>query len=172
MTEAASVDRGAGPGPRVLWFLNRVANPVVRTMLRSPLHPLLSRWLLVVAYIGRRSRRTYSVPVQYASAGDDVYVFPGVAERKRWWRNLRGGAQVRLRLRGRELQATADVLTPEGDREDLVRGLAVYLGRFPRAGPGRQVRRAPDGSADPGDLWAAAARAILVRFRIPQAGAE
>lgn len=79
------------------WLLNCLVNPVVRGILRSPLHWPLSRSLLLVTYQGRRTGRSFTTPVMYAADGDGGFVIvSGWAERKRWWRNLRGGAPVRL----------------------------------------------------------------------------
>ena len=74
--------------------LNRTANPVVRTMLSSPLHPLLSRGLALITVIGRRSGRRYTFPVGYRQDGDRVTVTVGAPARKRWWRNLRDEDRV------------------------------------------------------------------------------
>ena len=90
-------------------LLNRTGNPVVRALLRSPLHPLLSRRLALISYTGRRSGREWTIPVGYALNGDRVTIAVGAAEHKRWWRNLRGGAPVRVRIRGRERAGHAEV---------------------------------------------------------------
>jgi deazaflavin-dependent oxidoreductase (nitroreductase family) len=81
---------------------NRTGNPLVSTVLRSPLHPLLSRRLALITVTGRRSGREYTFPVAYTRDGDTVTIVVGWPERKRWWRNLRGaGAEVAIRIAGR-----------------------------------------------------------------------
>jgi len=80
---------------------NRTANPVVRAVLTSPLHPLLSRGLALITVTGRRSGRRYTFPVGYRQDGDRVIINVGWPERKRWWRNLRDGDRVEMRIRGR-----------------------------------------------------------------------
>jgi hypothetical protein len=47
---------------------NRVINPLVRVLLRSPAHRVMSRGVLLLTYTGRRSGRRYTLPVQYARA--------------------------------------------------------------------------------------------------------
>ena len=81
--------------------LNRTANPVVRALLSSPLHPLLSRNLALITITGRRSGRRYTFPVGYHQDGDRVLINVGSPERKHWWRNLTDPGQVELRIRGR-----------------------------------------------------------------------
>jgi hypothetical protein len=113
-----------------------VANPAVRALLRSPAHRLLSGSLLLLTVTGRRSGRTFTFPVMYAADGDDLLVFVGDHEHKRWWRNLEGratgdGAEVVARVRGSEHRYRAELCM--GRREDLASPLATYLRRFPRA---------------------------------------
>ena len=102
-------------------------NRVVGAILRSPLHRVLSGSLLLVTYTGRLSDRTITVPVLYAGRNGNLVVYVGHHERKRWWRNLRGGAPVHVRLRGVELAGSARVV----DGEPSI--ATAYLARFPRA---------------------------------------
>jgi len=89
---------------RRFWAVwNRTVNPVVRLVLRSPLHGLLSRRTALITVIGRRSGREFTFPVGYEQRGDSVPIMVGSPEHKRWWRNLTDpGARVRMRLRGGE----------------------------------------------------------------------
>jgi hypothetical protein len=86
--------------PFALW--NRAVNPLVRSVLGSPIHPLVSGRLALITVVGRSSGREYTFPVGYEREGDQVSIAVSWPERKRWWRNVRGGAPVRLRLRGTE----------------------------------------------------------------------
>ncbi len=47
-----------------MWFMNKVANPFVRLILRSPLHGTMSAGLLLITYHGRKSGKEYTLPVQ------------------------------------------------------------------------------------------------------------
>jgi deazaflavin-dependent oxidoreductase (nitroreductase family) len=82
-------------------LFNRTANPVVGAVLSSPLHPLLSGGLALITVTGRRSGRRYTFPVGYRQDGDRVTITVGWPERKQWWRNLREGGPVEMRIRGR-----------------------------------------------------------------------
>jgi hypothetical protein len=92
-----------------LAVLNRTANPLLRAMLSSPMHPLLSRGLALITVTGPRSGRRYTFPVGYRQDGDTVIVNVGWAERKRWWRNLTHGGPVEMRIRGRRRAGQAQV---------------------------------------------------------------
>jgi hypothetical protein len=65
-----------------MWFRNRLVNPVVRLLLRSPLHRLLSGSLVVSTYQGRKSGRWRSPPGMYARDGQDLCIIPAQPDRK------------------------------------------------------------------------------------------
>lgn len=88
-------------------LLNRIANPFVSLILRSPLHGMLSRSLLLMTVTGRRSGRPLTFPVQYVRRGDDLLVVSRA--NRRWWRNLEGGAPVTVLLRGKTREGIAEV---------------------------------------------------------------
>ena len=80
--------------------VNRVVNPVVRGLLRSPAHGLLSGHLALLTVTGRRSRRAFTFPVGYHRDGDRVTIGVDWPERKLWWRNLSDAAPVEIWLAG------------------------------------------------------------------------
>lgn len=88
-------------------LLNRVVNPLVRRVLRSPLHAVMSRRVALITVTGRRTRREFTIPVGYRRRAGVVTIRVGAPDRKRWWRNLRGGAPVALRLGGRDVRGLA-----------------------------------------------------------------
>lgn len=94
------------------WFL-RVGNVFVGALLRSPLHPLLSRWVVAVAVSGRRTGRRIATPVQYVEREGALYLTS--RRGRRWWRNLEGGAPVELRLRGVVRRGAGEVLREPAD---------------------------------------------------------
>ena len=71
----ASVPEGHAP----FAVFNRTANPVVRAVLSSPFHPLLSRNLALITVTGRRTGRRYTFPVGYRQDGDRVLINVGLA---------------------------------------------------------------------------------------------
>ena len=88
-------------------LLNRTGNLFVRLLLRSPLHRLVSGRLALITFTGRLSGRSYTIPVMYERTDEGIEIPVMWPERKRWWRNLRGQADVGLRLRGREFSGRA-----------------------------------------------------------------
>jgi len=95
------------PGPETkshtpFAVFNRLGNPGIRFLLQSRLHWPLSRTLALISVTGRKSGTVYTIPVLYEQEGDDVSIVVGWPDRKRWWRNLRGGAPIRMHIRGAE----------------------------------------------------------------------
>ena len=133
-----------------LW-LTRLGNPLVRALLRSPLHRLLSGALLLLTYTGRRTGRAHAIPVMYARDAERLVVFAAWPECKRWWRNFDGApGAVRVRERGRWVDGTAQVVRAP---ERLAAARRVYLERFPKAS-------------------SAVEDAVLVEVAAPSAGAR
>jgi hypothetical protein len=78
-------------------------------VLRSPLHGLLSRRLLLLTFSGRVSGKTFTTPVLYEQEGATLLLRAGGA----WWKNLRGGVAVRVLLRGKGYSGRAEVFAEE-----------------------------------------------------------
>ena len=98
------VDRPALKGS-LLGTLLRIWNPVMKAILRSPVHWPLSRWFAVISWTGRKTGRRYSTPVSYVLGDSAMWVTTG----DRWWRNV--GRGMELRLRGHAREATPTVIT-------------------------------------------------------------
>jgi F420H(2)-dependent quinone reductase len=95
-------------------FINRAVNPLVRTLLRSPAHGLVSSHLALITVTGRRSGRTYTFPVGYHRDGEGVTIGVDWPDRKRWWRNLLDEAPVELWLAGERRTGIAVARGDEG----------------------------------------------------------
>jgi deazaflavin-dependent oxidoreductase (nitroreductase family) len=94
--------------------LRPIFNVVVKGLLRSPLHRIMSKGVLLITFQGRRSGKQYTTPASYLRDGQVVYVFSN-PDRK-WWRNLRGGVPVRVLIAGRAYSGTAEPV----DRDERI----------------------------------------------------
>lgn len=110
-------------------LLRYVGNPIVTAVLRSPMHPMLSRSVLLLTVRGRRTGTWYTVPVGYISQDGTLVVLVANRQVKAWWRNLEGGAPVVLVLRGRVLLARAEALTFERDARSFTFALRNYVAK-------------------------------------------
>jgi hypothetical protein len=95
-------------------FINRRVNPLVGWVLRSPAHRLLSRHLALITVTGRRSGRSYTLPVAYVTTPEGVTVRVAAPEAKTWWRNLRSRASVELLMRGTPRRGSAQAVESDG----------------------------------------------------------
>jgi deazaflavin-dependent oxidoreductase (nitroreductase family) len=96
-------------------FFSRT-NPLVRAILRSPLHWLVSGGLILITVTGRRTGRQYTIPVGYQRDGDALTVIVSEARKKQWWRNYREPSPIGVRLRGRERTGSASIVVPGSER--------------------------------------------------------
>lgn len=91
-------------------FLPTLFNPIAKAVLRSPLHGMMSRQLLLITFTGRKSGKVFTTPALYEQEGEILLLRVGYP----WWKNLCGGAAVRVHLRGKMHAATTEVLDEEG----------------------------------------------------------
>jgi deazaflavin-dependent oxidoreductase (nitroreductase family) len=137
-----------------MWY-----NVIMKGLLESPLHPLLSRSMMVVYYTGRKSGQAYSLPIAYVQEGQTLWTVS--YQERTWWRNLRGGAAVKLRWRGQVLAGQGEVIEGEG----VQAALRHYLELVPSYARYFNIKLV-DGQIDEADLAAAAARQVMIRFRL------
>ena len=109
----------------------RVANPVMLPMLRADHPTRLGRSLMLLTVRGARTGREFTLPVQYVREHDTIWVLPGHAERKSWWRNLRSDAPVRVHVEGVDAVGTGRAISGVEEPDEVLRGLHTYLRRFP-----------------------------------------
>jgi len=145
-----------------LRLMNWLANPIVRGILRSPLHGILSHKVLLLTCTGKKSGRTFTLPVEYLADGVVIYILVGSPDQKTRWRNLRCGAQVKLLVRRHPFTAHAEIVS--GNTDAVIRGLHAYFHRFPPSAKARGIQPSADGVFVRDDLEQAATSAIMVRL--------
>jgi deazaflavin-dependent oxidoreductase (nitroreductase family) len=126
----------------------RAVNVPMRAVLSLPFATPLSANLMLISYTGRKTGKAYRQPVSYARDGAELLT-PGGG---RWTLNLAGGRPVRIRLRGRDLAARAELVS---DAAEVERLLGVITEKNPRAARFIPIPRRPDGRLDPDVLGAA-----------------
>lgn len=122
--------------------LMKLANPVMRRLLHSPLHALASSQLLLLHFTGRRTGRRYTVPVGY----HDLDGVLSVLTNSGWRMNFRGGADIDVTLRGRRRPARATLVEDPATVVTAYQGVIDRLGwqaAQRRLGIGVNVGRAP-----------------------------
>jgi deazaflavin-dependent oxidoreductase (nitroreductase family) len=149
-----------------MWFMNHIWNPIVRFILRSPLHGVMSKSLMLITYRGEKSGKEYTLPVSFLEDGGKIYVIPGSPEKKVWWHNIHSNMSVSLTVRGKVIQARGNRLTPEGDLKTISRILELFIRKNPPVAALYNVRRSEDGKLILEDLKNAAGKTVMVRFSL------
>ncbi len=126
--ENSIAKQNPGEGIPFRVHLLRAANPLILRLLKSRLHFMLSKDLLVVRYRGWKSGQAFSTPLSYVQVGESLYVCtrPSVAN---WWRNMRDGVSIEVVWRGRSTRASATVLAPSS--EEALIGFRKFLTQNP-----------------------------------------
>ena len=135
-----------------------IINRAMRLLLRSPLHPLVSRSLMLISFKGRVTGRTYTTPVRYVRDGEKIRCY--TSRDARWWPNLKHEPTVVLRIRGRDVRCSASVI--DDDPATVRTLLASYLVEFPGDAVYHDVGLGKDRSPLPEHLDRAASHSIIV----------
>jgi deazaflavin-dependent oxidoreductase (nitroreductase family) len=133
----------------------KVANVPMRFILGLPVATPLGRNLMLAFIIGRKTGKTYRQPLSYVRDGDALLT-PGGGK---WKLNLVGGPRVRIRLRGKDISATPELVSDVDEVRSL---LATMAAGNPAAGRMVGIQRGPDGSFDRDGV----VRAVQYGFRV------
>ena len=127
----------------------RVLDPVMRTMLRTPISRLMGG-LALVGFTGRRTGRHLNVTVGWHEVDDRRVVFTPAS----WRANFEGGANATVRNRGRSQQLVGTLVTEPATVAEALNalllagtparqlGLRIAAGHTITAGDVIDVRRA------------------------------
>lgn len=105
-----------------MWY-----NPIMIWLLKSPFHGMVSKGMMLVSMTGRKSGKIISTPTNYLRDGNNLWVVSW-RERK-WWRNLRFGAIVRVLLAGKMIEGCGYVIEEE---KAVAQSLFEYYQKVPQ----------------------------------------
>ncbi|WP_405133214.1 nitroreductase/quinone reductase family protein [Nocardia sp. NBC_01388] len=134
-------------------------NWVVKRILRSPLHRVMSRNTMLLNFTGRKTGKQYTAVVRYVREGDLVSCYTD----SKWWINLRGGAPVELLIGGKTLSGTATVVK---DLAIVTASLTSFLEATPSDSKYYGVGRDAGGRPKAEDLRSAAEITTLVQIAL------
>jgi len=143
-----------------MWY-----NSIIKWLLSSPLHFFVSNNMMLITYRGRKSGKKYSTPVNYFPARDEQgeYLATTSLAERTWWRNLRGGAPVTVRVKGQDLKAKAQA---NEDDEIVSQGIFEFLSESPNIAKYYQVELDDDGLPDRSDIARYAPGKVLIKVRL------
>ena len=144
-------------------FYRYFLNPVMRCLLRSPLHGITSHNIGIVHFTGRKSGRKLNTPLSYTREGNIVRLLSN--QSTRWWLNFRGeGVQVEMEIARQRYPGTGVLL--EGDSEALREGVRRFIRALPRDAKVYGLKLAADAEVVEASLAAIAGQLILVEIRL------
>jgi hypothetical protein len=138
----------------------KLVNPVVKALLQSPLHGLMSHNTVLLKFRGRTSGRDLSTPVSYRLSGDELQCFTSYP----WVKNLANGEVITLVLKGKPRRGLP-ILTVD-DPGHTATVLVQFLRAVPRDAPHAGVALDANGEPDQGDIATAASKLTLITIRL------
>ncbi len=140
-------------------------NTMVKGLLRSPLHGMMSKSTLLLTITGRKSGQQYVIPVSYMQI-DEQTILCSTQRSYGWWKNLRGGADISLRLRGQDRPAGATVIYD--DEAAIAAGLTALLEQVPRDAKYYDVRLDDEKRPYPEDVARVAQLRVLIEIKLKE----
>jgi len=137
-----------------MWF-----NPMMVWLLKSPLHGMISKGTMLVTVTGRKSGRSISTPTNYLRDGSTLWVISW--RDRKWWRNLRGGAKVRVLLAGKSVEGRGQVIEEE---KAVVQSLFEYYKKVPQVAKYVQIGLDAAGLPVSADCERAAQKMVVLRI--------
>jgi deazaflavin-dependent oxidoreductase (nitroreductase family) len=134
-----------------MWF-----DPFMSFILRSPLYPLLGDTLLITV-TGRKTGKKYTTPVGFYREGNFLWILS--YRNRTWWRNVCGGANVEMHIRGKSKKAFAEAVLDEGE---VTTRLIEYVRRIPMSAKPLGVRM-ENGEPHPEDAARLAKERMFVK---------
>jgi len=110
----------------------KVANPIMRWLLESPLHGLVDNHIMLLHFRGRRTGRAYVVAVRRRTIDGRL----GALTNSGWRVNFRGGAPVEVTLESKLRRGDAE---PVEDPEEVARIYANLIEEYGREQAGRRL---------------------------------
>lgn len=135
-------------------------NWIETRILRSSLHYWRSETDMLLTFTGRKSGKTYTVPLCYLRDGDTIKCITKVS----WWKNLSGEVPVTVRVKGRDLQGIADTIVD--DKEAVAEVMTRLIKAAPVGAKYYGVQYGPDGKPDPESVKNAAQFTVLICIRL------
>jgi hypothetical protein len=102
----------------------RLVNPILRSLLRTPIMGGARNQLMVVSFTGRKTGRKYSIPVSAHRIDNDLYALTAAP----WKRNFRGGATAGVLLNGKSTTMRGELIEDLSVVADLYRRCSESYG--------------------------------------------
>ena len=88
-------------------LLFRFINPIVRLILKSPIHFLISHQILLFRVIGRRSKKIFEIPASYAHINDSLVCV--TLRENLWWKNFKDIETQEIYFKGKKINKNISI---------------------------------------------------------------
>ena len=95
--------------------LLRLVNPMLRSLLHTPLAGSARKQLMVLSFTGRKTGRPYSIPLSAHVIDNDLYALTGNS----WKQNFRGGAAAEVVYDGKTTAMRGELIRDRAIVSDL-----------------------------------------------------
>ena len=138
----------------------RMLNPVMKTILKSPLHKVVSGQIMIITFKGAKSGKEHATPVSYSRENNRVTVFTHV----NWWKNFTECGEVKLRIQGQDYGGHTEVITDDLDQKAI--GLKKHILAVPFDAKFYGVNLDENGHPDLKQVKQAASEAVMIQIML------
>jgi deazaflavin-dependent oxidoreductase (nitroreductase family) len=115
---------------------------------------------MLITVTGRKTGKKYSTPVGFYRDGDTLWILS--SRDRTWWRNVCDGAEVGMRIRGKEVRGFAEAVL---DEKIVASQVIEYVRRIPMSAKPMGVRM-ENGEPHPEDAARLAIDRMFVKVKI------
>ena len=134
-------------------------NNFVKFFLQTPLHVFMGDTMLITV-TGCKTGRKYTTPVGFYRDRDILWI---ISSRDRtWWRNVDGGADVEMRIHGKDVTGFAKAIL---DEETVAKQVLEYVRQIPMSAKAMGVR-VENGEPHPEDAARLAKERLFVKVKL------
>ena len=141
-------------------MMYKILNPVMKGILKSPMHGAVSKDICVIEFKGRKSGRAMSTPVSYHIKDGRVHCF--TSKDMTWWKNLVDVDEAAIVVQRKRIVARPQVVTD--DLQILNAALTDMLTAVPRDATFSNVGLDENKIPLADDIAAAAPNMVYVSF--------
>ena len=106
----------------------KIINPLMKGILKSPMHGMMSKDIATLEFTGRKSGRQMSTPVTYLVKDGRIHCF--TSKESTWWKNLVDAPEMAMVLARERFVGQPQVITD--DYSTMQAALTDFLTAIPR----------------------------------------
>jgi hypothetical protein len=136
-----------------------LSNFFIKSLVNSPLHPLMGESFAVITVTGRRTGKLITTPINTVCI-DGILTVVSMRNRT-WWRNLRNESPAQLSHTGKRIMVRGEILeTPI----QVISDLEKYFAQYPGYAKFFKLHSDPEGKPDPQELKLLAGERVIIRL--------